>query len=282
MRGRTSEETAPGFQLPVYVPQVSNRTDRETWDEKAAFWDALHGDEGNDFHRRLVGPSVERLLALTTGERVLDVACGSGVMARRLAALGARVTAVDFSSALLERARGRGQPGGEPIHYGLAEATDEEALAALGEEQFDAVVCTMALMDMPVIAPLYRAVHRLLRQGGRCVIATTHPAFNSNNPVFVSEREDRDGRMVISHTLKIEAYLSVPPTQAMGARGEPTPHMNYHRPLHALLGEAFAAGLVLDGLEEPSFPRVDSDSVRPLTWDSVWQIPPVLAMRLRK
>jgi hypothetical protein len=52
--------------------------------------------------------------------------------------------------------------------------------------------------------------------------------------------------------------------------------------MHALLGEAFAAGLVVDGLEEPAFPRVDSDSVRSFTWDSVWQIPPVLAMRLRK
>jgi 2-polyprenyl-3-methyl-5-hydroxy-6-metoxy-1,4-benzoquinol methylase len=261
---------------------VSKQTDREAWDEKAAFWDSLHGDEGNDFHRRLVGPSVERLLAVTPGERVLDVACGSGAMARRLAVLGARVIAVDFSSGLLERARGRGQPGGEPIQYGVVDATDEEALAAIGEGQFDAVVCTMALMDMPEIAPLYRAVRRLLRQDGRCVIATTHPAFNSNNPVFSSEREDRDGRLTVNHSLKIAAYLSVPPTEAMGARGEPTSHTNYHRPLHALIGEAFAAGLILDGLEEPAFPRVDSDSVRPLTWDSVWQFPPVLTMRLRR
>jgi hypothetical protein len=35
--------------------------------------------------------------------------------------------------------------------YGIADVTDEEALAALGERQYDAVVCTMALMDMPVI-----------------------------------------------------------------------------------------------------------------------------------
>jgi cyclopropane fatty-acyl-phospholipid synthase-like methyltransferase len=42
---------------------------------------------------------VERLLALQPGERVLDVACGNGVMARRLALLGGRVTAVDFSPA---------------------------------------------------------------------------------------------------------------------------------------------------------------------------------------
>jgi hypothetical protein len=56
---------------------------------------------------------VERLLALKSGERV---------------------TAVDFSAALIERAKLRGQPSSEPIRYGVVDATDEEALAALGEE----------------------------------------------------------------------------------------------------------------------------------------------------
>jgi hypothetical protein len=48
------------------------------------------------FHRRLVGSAVARLLALQPGERVLDMACGNGVMARRLALLGGRVTAVEL------------------------------------------------------------------------------------------------------------------------------------------------------------------------------------------
>src|SRR5215831_575307 len=110
-----------------------NNEGRLIWNQKADFWDSLHGDDGNQFHRQLVSPAVERLLALQPGERVLDVACGNGAMARRLAALGAKVTAVDFSTTLIEKARQRGQQSGEPITYGIADATDEEALAALGE-----------------------------------------------------------------------------------------------------------------------------------------------------
>jgi ubiquinone/menaquinone biosynthesis C-methylase UbiE len=75
------------------------------WDEKAAFWDRLHGQEGNGFHRTIVEPTVQRLLELATGERVVDAACGNGTMARRLAAWGAEVTAFDFSLRLL-------RPGG--------------------------------------------------------------------------------------------------------------------------------------------------------------------------
>ncbi len=70
--------------------QALNDEGRALWDQKAAFWDTLHGDAGNKFHRQLVSPAVERLLALRAGERVLDIACGSGVMARRLAELGGR------------------------------------------------------------------------------------------------------------------------------------------------------------------------------------------------
>ena len=86
-----------------------NQQVRQQWDTKAEFWDNLHGDEGNRYHRELISPAIERLLAIKPGEKILDIACGSGVMARRMAALGADVTAVDFSPALIERAKARKQ-----------------------------------------------------------------------------------------------------------------------------------------------------------------------------
>ena len=260
---------------------MRNEDGRALWDQKAEFWDELHGDLGNRFHRELIGPAVERLLALQPGEAVLDVACGSGVLARHLAALGGVVTAVDFSPELIRRAKARGQRRGTPIRYQVVDATDEDALASLGERMFDAVTSTMALMDMPVIAPMYRAVRRLLKPGGRFVFATSHPAFNSNNPVFQAEMEDVEGELVLRNYLKISAYEHIPPARAMGARNEPASHYYYHRPLHQLLGEAFAAGLVLDGLEEPVFDSDGIDDQRPLSWYSYPQIPPVLAGRFR-
>lgn len=258
-----------------------NDEGREIWNHKAEFWDSLHGDDGNRFHRILISPAVERLLMLQTGERVLDIACGNGAMARRLAVLGGVVTAVDFSEALIEKARLRSQPSGTPITYGVADATDEASLVAYGEGTFDAVVCTMALMDMPVITPLYQSARRLLRPGGRLVIATAHPTFNSNNPIFYAEMEDKDGDVITTRGLKINAYLDVPPVKGSGAPNEPAPHYYYHRPLHELLGEAFAAGLVLDGVDEPAMRPEDYDPAQMLSWRGLPQIPPVFAYRLR-
>ncbi len=74
------------------------------WEANAAFWDQRMGD-GNSFQRLLVGPATERLLAPRADERILEVACGNGVMARRLAELGARVLATDVSPTFIERPR---------------------------------------------------------------------------------------------------------------------------------------------------------------------------------
>lgn len=62
--------------------------------------------------------------------------------------------------------------------------------------------------------------------------------------------------------------------------GEPEPHWYFHRPLGALLGACFRAGLVLDGLEDPAF-AAEGGGGGPLAWLTLTEIPPVLVARLR-
>jgi hypothetical protein len=58
--------------------------------------------------------------------------------------------------------------------------------------------------------------------------------------IITAEMADTDGQ-----TLKIPAYLDIPPSKQIGAPNEPVPHYYYHRPLHQLLGEVFTGKLVL-------------------------------------
>src|SRR5882724_4125825 len=89
----------------VDFPGLRDET-REIWEQNARWWDARMA-EGDRWHRSLIGPAVEHLLAVQSGESLLDLACGNGWFARRLAGSGARVFACDFSPALLECARAR-------------------------------------------------------------------------------------------------------------------------------------------------------------------------------
>lgn len=246
---------------------------REIWDAKAAFWDERMGD-GNQFQRELLGPAVERLLDVKPGERVLDVGCGNGVSTRRLAELGARITGIDYSVQFVELARARKTPYDERIDYRVVDATDDEQLLALGEGEFDALVCNMVIMDMPFIEPLLRCALQLLKPSGRFVFSVQHPAFNSNAVSICGERTD-DGT---TQWVKVRDYLDVPAGRGAGMPGEPLTHWYFHRPLHELFGAFFQAGFVIDGLEEPRFLTHEEDPDR-LTWSNMPGIPPVLVAR---
>ena len=83
-----------------------------------------------------------------------------------------------------------------------------------------------------------------------------------------------------TYAVKVSNYLHVPARKGAGMPGEPAPHYYFHRPLGQLLGTCFAAGFVLDGLEEPAFGE-DHAGQRPLSWARYTHIPPVLAARAR-
>ena len=260
-----------------------NEETRNLWDQKASFWDNKMGDNGNDFQRLLVAPASERLLNLRLGETVLEIACGNGVFTRRMAQLGVRVIATDFSEQFLEHARARHSAYVDNIEYRLLDATREEQIAALGKRRFDAAVCNMAIMDMSEIDPLMRGIRQVVKPGGRFVFSLTHPCFNNTGMAFCVEEVTLNGEIVTTYSVKITKYLHSEPQKGVGMPGEPVSHYYFDRSLHTIFNACFNAGLLLDGLEEPAFNHPDdgSQSSRLLSWINYNEIPPVLVARLR-
>ena len=255
-----------------------NRDVQAAWNANAAFWDE-HMGEGNALQTLLVGPATERLLQPRPDELVLDIACGNGHFARRLADLGARVVAVDFSEQLLEHAHRRTLRQADRIEYRLLEATDEAQLLALGRSRFDAAACTMALMDMAEIGPLARALAQLLKPPGRFVFSVLHPCFHSSDARLIVEEANRAGELVREGAVKVSQYIFPWVERGLAFRGQPTPHFYFNRPLSLLLGTFFQTGFVTDALEEPVFNDV-ACSNDPLNWRNFKEIPEVLVARL--
>lgn len=260
-------------------PTASKEEVRAIWNANAAWWDEVTGPDGNDFQQLLIGPATERLLALRPGETVLDIACGNGAFARRLAALGARAVAFDFSEVFIDRARAHTADHADRIEYRVLDATDEAALLALGPGRFDAAVCTMALMDMATIDPLARTLTQLLTPVGRFVFSVTHPCFNSTGAPRMEEEELRDGLLVTRFAVKVTEYLHTPPRKGVGIIGQPASQYYFDRPLHVLFGTFFRHGFVLDGLEEPA--HAPGSERKGIYWRNFTEIPPVLVARLR-
>ncbi len=257
-----------------------NQQAQAAWEANAAWWDDFVGPEGNLFHRSVIAPVTEKLLDLRPGEVILDIACGNGQFSRRLADLGARVTAFDAAGAFVERARSHSKDYLNTIEYLQLDATDTEVLLGLGRNRFDAAVSNMALMDIPTLEPLAAVLPLLLRPGGRFVFSVTHPCFNSGEFSKVIEEQDRDGELVTSYAIKRHRYLQPLVTRGIGIIGQPQPHLYFHRSLGELLSIFFDHGLTLDALAEPALPT-ESQPNRPFSWANFTDIPPALIIRLR-
>lgn len=251
---------------------------RRIWNHNAPWWDDRIGD-GNEFQNVLIEPATERLLDVRPGECILDIACGAGRFARRIAALGGRVIAFDQSDQFIARARERTPPTAS-IDYRVADVAAMDDLLG-GVDRIDKAVCTMAIMDIPEVQPLFAALSRHLPTGATFVFSITHPCFHSAAVErFAEGGENHDGRYVTRTGVKVSTYLSSSAKKTEGILGQPEPQWLFHRPLSVLLRSGFDAGFCVDGLEEP---RLRGGDGKPgLRWNQMTDIPPIMVVRMRR
>jgi SAM-dependent methyltransferase len=106
-------------------------------------------------------------LGLQPGERVLDVACGTGNAAIAAARLGAQATGVDIAEPAVQQARARAQAEGLSVRFDVADA---EAMP-YDDGSFDAVVSMFGVMFAPHPERAAAELARVCRSGGLIALA---------------------------------------------------------------------------------------------------------------
>ncbi len=105
------------------------------------------------------------------GKDVLDVCCGTGRYAIRLAQAGARVCGVDGNEAMLAVARRKRDDLGLQADL----RPGDVARLPYADASFDLVVCALALCHVHDLTPPIKEMARVLRPGGRLVVSDFHP-----------------------------------------------------------------------------------------------------------
>jgi ubiquinone/menaquinone biosynthesis C-methylase UbiE len=110
-------------------------------------------------------------LPVREGESWLDVATGTGEIARPVARAGARVTGLDLAPELIETAREKAAAEGVEVTF---EVGDAEALP-YEDASFDTVTSTFGVMFAPDHGAVARELARVCKPGGRLGLLTWDP-----------------------------------------------------------------------------------------------------------
>ena len=146
---------------------LQRRVQRYGWDKAATYYE--------EFWHKQLAPAQDRLLdlaALQPGERVLDIACGTGLVTFPAAAAvgpGGEVVGTDISQAMIDLVRRLAAERG--VANVSFDRMDAEDLGALPDASFDVVLTALGLMYVPDVLQALKEQHRVLKPGGRAVAA---------------------------------------------------------------------------------------------------------------
>jgi len=160
-----------------------------------------------------------RELALPSGSRVADLACGTGDFCRELARLGHHRIGFDFSMGMLRAARAA--DGTVPL------VNADVLQLPLPDSALDGATCGFALRNLTAVPPLFVEMARVLRSGGRVglleVDSPTNPVlrwghglyFGRVVPLIGALLSDRDAYRYLPESV---AYLPPPEELLAGLR----------------------------------------------------------------
>jgi demethylmenaquinone methyltransferase/2-methoxy-6-polyprenyl-1,4-benzoquinol methylase len=142
---------------------------------------------------------VARSLAVRPGDRVLDLAAGTGASSVPIEALGAHAVACDFSQGMLEVGRRR--------HPALEFVAGDALRLPFRDAAFDAVTISFGLRNVADVDVALRELARVTRPGGRLVVLETsaplRQPLRAGHDVYVDRVLPRLARLVASNG---EAY----------------------------------------------------------------------------
>ena len=178
-----------------------NRDSQAYWNKRAA---TFTRDATSDYERWLLD-----LLALETGEEILDMGCATGTLAVPLARAGHRVHGCDFAEAMLAILDERAGADNLPITSHLIAWEDDWEEAGLGEDSVDAAFASRSLMS----GDAFSAVRKLdAAARSRAAVVVPGSSLPSRDPRILTYlgRSTRHPRIVRDVTRALAALGRVP------------------------------------------------------------------------
>lgn len=261
--GGDRRERRKGPSAPT-AAQDSGRSpapENTSWDPVATWYTGWVGKAGSIYHRKSGLPTVLRLAEPARGEKLLDIGCGHGVLARPVLKAGAAYTGVDYSPKLIQAARDANPKSARFLHGDARKLLELPGLEGASQ---DVAVFMLSIQDMNPLDELLEQATALLKPGGRLVIFMLHPAFRVPRGSGWGTDENRKLRYRrVDHYLN-ELAVPMKAFSEAGNAGRRGSTWSFHRPLSSYFGGMFRGGLRVDAFEELPDPLEKKPSLIPM------------------
>ncbi len=125
---------------------------------------------------------------------ILEIGCGTGKNTSFLVNVGTRITAVDFSAGMLEKAREKVKA--ENVSFSIMDITHQWNF---DDQSFDLIVCDLVLEHIADLSHVFAEAARTLQPQGKFFINELHPFKQYGGTKARFERADR--------TVEVEAFV---------------------------------------------------------------------------
>lgn len=214
---------------------------RETsWQKVGNWYDSIVGDQGSYYHKQIILPNVLRLLELKEGSRLIDLACGQGVLSRHLPPK-VEYLGLDAAKDLIKMA----QKYSREHRFLFADVTRPFPIAK--DQKFSHAACILALQNIEHPAKVFEEIKKHLDVAATFVLVMNHPCFRI--PRQSSWGFDEASKLQYR---RLNSYMSeqkIPITTHPGKQASPNT-WSFHHPLSHYFAFLNDAGFVVETVEE--------------------------------
>lgn len=243
-----------------------------SWEPIEKWYHGIVGEEGHYYHRHVILPGVSKLLEGATS--VLDLACGTGVLARALPE-SIEYLGVDAAPSLIKAAKS--QKNSVRHAYTIADITKP---LKLPKADFSHATLILALQNLEFPEKAFENAYKHLQSSGKLIIVMNHPCFRI--PRQSSWQVDQEKKIQYRRVDRYLSSMTIPMTAHPSKGGKSETTLSFHHPLSTYIKMLTQSGFLIDSLDEWCSNKVSTGGAAKMENRSRAEIPLFLALRAIK
>ncbi len=219
----------------------NNKSNDTSWQKVSKWYNKIVGEDGHYFHQQIVIPNLQRILDIGPTDKLLDLACGQGILARSINE-NAQYVGLDLSTDLINSARNQDR---NPKHKFYVNDISKEIDS---KDRFNKAAIVLAIQNIRYVDGVFKNVNNLLDKNGKLVIVMNHPAFRIPRHSFWEIDNVNKTQKRSSDTYMSRLEIPIMANPGLGDRSERT--WSFHMPISEYTKLLKNNGFVIEDIEE--------------------------------